>query len=177
MKIFIDPGHGGNDPGAVAASALEEANVNLDVAKRLGAILAGRGFDIEYSRSTNVFVGLNERAQMANKWGANYFVSIHCNASELPAANGTETLYYKPGSTSEDLAATVQEALVSVIELNNRGIKQQNVAVLRLTKMPAILVELAFITNPEEGELLRQPEFRQKCAEGIAMGLIEFIEV
>ncbi len=175
MKIFIDPGHGGTDPGAVAANGMKEATVNLDVSFRLGNIFENRGIQVMYSRTTDIFIPLGERAAMANEWGADYFVSIHCNSSADPQANGTETLFYKPGTTSEELARDVQTQLVLANKQRDRGIKQQNVAVLRLTNMPAVLAELAFISNPKEAELLSTADFRQVCAQGIADGFAVFL--
>lgn len=174
MKIFIDPGHGGANPGAVSSNGLREADVNLDVAFRLGRLLKARGYDILYSRTEDVTVGLKERADLANEWGADYFVSIHCNSNVNPVYTGTSTYYYREGSTSSRFAQTVNNALVAMIETKNLGIMQANFAVLRLTRMPAILVELAFISNPYEASLLATPSFRENCAVGIANGIIEF---
>lgn len=177
MKIFIDPGHGGNDPGSVNENlGLTEAFVNLDTAKRLQSILNARGYETKMSRTTDTFVGLRERANMANEWGANYFISVHANSVDNPNANGTETLYYKNNTPGEALANEIQENLILQTNLADRGIKPRpNLAVLRLTNMPAVMAELAFISNPTEAALLATPEFRQKFAQGIADGLINFI--
>ena len=176
MKIFIDAGHGGNNPGAISATGLKEADVNLDVALKLGRILESWGYDIMYSRTENVSVSLQERARMANTWGADYFVSIHCNSNENPIYGGTSTFFYREGTVAESFAYTVNNALVRQIELRNIGIFAANFAVLRLTSMPAILVELAFISNPAEAQLLSTNAFRQKCAIGIANGIAEFTQ-
>lgn len=175
-KIFIDAGHGGSDPGAVNTSlGIHEADINLDVALKLGDVLESIGHTIRYSRSTNVFVSLNNRAKMANDWGANYFISIHCNSSENKSANGTETLYYRDATSSAWLAEDIQIALIKAISLTDRGIKPRNLAVLRLTRMPAVLVELAFISNNTEAQLLVNPTFQQDCADGIALGIQTFL--
>jgi len=176
MKIFLDPGHGGNNPGARSETGLKEAFVNLDVALKLGRLLVSWGYEVMYSRTEDVSVSLERRANMANQWGANYFVSIHCNSSVYTYANGTETFYYRPGTTSERFALTVNNALVRQIELTNNGISAADFAVLRLTNMPAILVEMAFISNPSEGQLLSTNAFRQNCAIGIANGIAEFTQ-
>lgn len=174
MKIFIDPGHGGTNPGAIGIDGIQEADINLDVALRLGAILAENGYDIEYSHTGDETVSLAERARRANSWGADYFVSIHCNSNTDPSIGGTETFYYREGTTAQRFAETVNTALVNVINLRNIGTFARNLAVLRLTRMPAILVELAFVSNPTEAALLSTPSFRQDCAVGIANGIIEF---
>ena len=169
MKIFIDPGHGGDNPGAIAASGLEEATVNLDVALRLGNILTQRGYEVNYSRRTNINVSLAERARLANLWGANYFVSIHCNSATNTSYNGTESFYYRDRTVAQRFAETVRQT-----ELVDLGVKARNLAVLRLTLMPATLVELAFLSNPREATLLATESFRQNCAIGIANGIIQF---
>jgi len=176
MKIFIDPGHGGDNPGAIAASGLEEATVNLDVSLRLGDILTSRGYEVNYSRTTNVNVSLAQRARLANLWGADYFVSIHCNSAVNTTYNGTESFYYRVGTVAQRFAETVNTALVRQIELVDLGVKARNLAVLRLTSMPAILVELAFLSNPREARLLATESFRQNCAVGISNGIIEFTQ-
>ncbi len=174
MKIFLDPGHGGNNPGAIGPNGLEEAYVNLDVALRTGRILQSNDISVRYSRTDNSTVSLSERANLANNWGADYFVSIHCNSNVNPIYKGTESFYYREGTTSENFARVVNTSLVSQIGTRDLGIFQANFAVLRLTRMPAILVELAFISNPEEAEQLATPSFRENCAIGVANGIIEF---
>ncbi len=176
MKIFLDPGHGGDNPGAIAPTGLEEATVNLDVALRTGEILTSRGYEVNYSRTTNVNVSLAQRARLANLWGADYFVSIHCNSATNPTYNGTESFYYRKGTVAERFAETVNTALVRQIELVDLGVKERNLAVLRLTLMPATLVELAFLSNPREAQLLASSTFRQNCAVGISNGIIEFTQ-
>ena len=177
MKIFIDPGHGGTDPGAVNLSlGITEAEVNLDTALRLERILKARGYETKMSRTTDVFIPLATRAQMANEWGANYFVSVHSNASEDPLSSGTETLYYSDNSPGHELAKEIQHQLILQNGLKNRGvIPRPGLAVLRLTAMPAVLAEMAFISNPQEAVLLSTPDFRQRCAQGIADGVTEYI--
>ncbi len=174
MKIFIDPGHGGTNPGAIGINGLTEAEVNLDVALRLGEILAGRGYDIEYSHTGNETLSLAARANRANAWGADYFISIHCNSNPDPSIGGTESFYYRRGTTAQRFAQTVNDALVAQINLRDIGVFERNLAVLRLTRMPAALTELAFLTNPQEAYLLTTSEFRQNCAVGLANGIIQF---
>lgn len=178
MKIFIDPGHGGSDPGAVNTNLnLKESDVNLDTALRLERILKARGFETKLSRTTDVFVPLTERAAMANNWGADYFISVHSNASVDPNAKGTEVLYYKDSSRAVPLAAAIQEQLILQNGLDDRGIfPRPNLAVLRLTNMPAVLVELGFVSHPTEAKLLMLPEFRQNAAQGIADGLAVYLQ-
>ena len=162
MKIFLDAGHGGVNPGAVGANGLHEADVTLDIILRLGRLLTSYGYEVNYSRTTDKTVSLSGRAEMANQWRADYFVG------------GTSTFYYKRGTIAQSFADVVNTSLVRQIELRDIGTFSANFAVLRLTRMPAILVEVAFISNPYEASLLATPSFRQNCAVGIFNGIIEF---
>ena len=174
-KIFIDAGHGGDNPGALAASGLKEADVTLDIALRLGRILKSRGYEVDYSRTENVTVSLAERARLANDWGADYFISIHCNSNPNPVFNGTSTYCFRLGTTAAVLAQYVNTSLVEAINTLDLGVMTANFAVLRRTRMPAILVETAFLSNPEEAALLAEPVFRENCAIGIANGVDNFM--
>ena len=174
MKIFIDAGHGGSNPGAVGPNGLKESDVNLDVALRLGRLLSSRNYEVKYSRISNINIGLRERATLANQWGADYFISIHCNSNINPIYKGTSTYYYRPNTVASNLALTVNNSLVSMIQTPDLGTFQANFAVLRYTIMPAILVELAFISNPQEAALLATSSFRENCAIRIFNGIVEF---
>ncbi len=173
-KIFLDAGHGGFNPGAIGANGLEEAPTNLDIVLKLGRILESWGYLVAYSRITDVYLSLEDRAIKANNWGADYFISVHCNANQNTALGGTSTFYYKKRNITERFALVVNDALVRQIELRDIGIFTADFAVLRLTRMPAILVEVAFLSNPYEESLLATNSFRQNCALGIANGVAEF---
>lgn len=168
LKVFIDPGHGGSDPGAIG-NGLYEKNIVLSIAKKLGVILNSYGVSIQYSRTDDTFVDLAPRAQMANNWGASLFVSIHANAATA-TASGTEC-YTHPNdnSTTKNLSANVARSISNKFGIPNRGHKEEDFAVLRLTSMPAILVETAFITNSVDANLLknRQDDFANAIANEI----------
>lgn len=171
MKVFLDAGHGGKDPGAVG-NGMKEKDINLSVALKIGNILKNHGVNVGYSRTTDVFVELQDRAIMANNFGADVFVSIHCNAFNNATAQGVETFSY-PGSTNgAKLAKSIQDSIIaSKLYTKDRGTKTANFAVLRLTKMPAALVELAFITNTQDAEILRNRQ--DDLAVAIAKGILE----
>lgn len=175
MKIVIDPGHGGKDPGAVGPSGLKEAHVNLRVALKVAEKLRKAGVEVKLTRDSDVFVDLQHRCGIANSFNADYFVSIHCNAASTPQAHGTETYCYKFGGKGEILARVIQAELIAVTGRANRGVKTANYYVLRRTNMPAVLTELAFISNPEEERLLADVAYREKCALAIANGISKFI--
>jgi N-acetylmuramoyl-L-alanine amidase len=176
-KIVIDPGHGGVDSGAVSDDlpGVYEKTFALDISKRLKCLLELTGkFEIRLTRIADAFVSLDDRAKMANDWGADFFVSIHHNARfvEQPGIE-IETWYLTglpPYSFSVRTADLIQKGLIFGLKKQgelviDRGIKQANFAVLRRTKMPAILTELGFITDKEEGEWLSESLNRGVLAE------------
>lgn len=177
MRIVIDPGHGGSDPGAVGPNGLKEAHVNLAVALKVAEKLRKAGVEVKLTRSGDVFVDLQSRCDIANSFGADYFVSIHCNSAGTPEAKGIETYCYKFGGQGEILAKAIQTELIAATGRANRGVKTANYYVLRRTNMPAVLTELAFISNPEEERLLGSPDYQEKCATAIAQGLGKVIGV
>lgn len=153
-KIYLDPGHGGHDPGAVGKRSNEKTNV-LNVAKELAEILRASGHTVKLSRTTDVFISLTERANDANSWGADIFVSLHNNAA-TSTATGFETFVYSGGvsANTKRLQNEIHSAIAGKIGINDRGKKSANFAVVRQTKMPAVLVEYAFITNVGDEKIL-----------------------
>ena len=175
--VVLDPGHGGSDPGAVGPNGLKEAHVNLAVALKVAEKLRKAGVEVKLTRTSDVFVDLQPRCDIANSSGTDYFVSIHCNSAGTPEAKGTETYCYKFGGQGEVLAKAIQAELIAATSRANRGVKTANYYVLRNTNMPAVLVELAFISNADEERLLRSAEFQEKCAAAIARGIGKVIGV
>jgi len=168
---MIDPGHGGNDSGAVGPSGAKEKDINLAVAERLHLLMSESGIEAYMTRIGDEEVSLAKRAEKANNISADYFISIHCNAANSPTAHGTETYHYPGSVKGRALAQAVQQELVSATGLADRGVKEANFYVLRMTAMPAILVELAFLSNPEEERLLATSAFQEKCARAIWAGV------
>ncbi len=167
-KVFIDPGHGGTDPGALG-NGLRESDITLAISKKLGDILSANGIEVRYSRTTDVFISLSERPRQANAWGADIFVSIHCNSASA-SATGTECFTYPTASSvAKTLSKNVASSVASKLSLTNRGHKEANFAVLRISSMPAILVETAFITNASDADKLknRQNDFANAIASQI----------
>ena len=168
IKVFIDAGHGGTDPGAVG-NGLKEKDIVLSIATKLGALLNGRGISIKYSRTNDTYLSLEERARLANAWGADLFVSIHAN-SATSSVRGTECYTHPTANTAtKTLSRNVSRAISSKFGISNRGHKEANFAVLRLSNMPAILVETAFISNSSDANLLntRQTDFSIAIANSI----------
>ncbi len=173
-KIAIDAGHGGRQPGAVGAVGLLEKDVNLAVALMLRDLLEGQGATVFMTRDRDMELTSTERALYANSTGAHLFVSIHANGAESPAANGTETYYAGNHADSSRLATDIQRKMVKHLERRDRGVKTASFTTIALASMPACLVELAFITNPEEELLLASNVFRQKAALGLRDGILTY---
>ena len=176
MKICIDPGHGGYDPGAVGPSGLKEKDITLAVSLLLAEKLRAAGQDVTLTRTGDIAswtsnTDLLKRCSLANQGGADVFISVHCNSAANPAATGTETYHHASSADGKRLARAVQGELVSALGLPDRGVKTAGFYVLRHTSMPAILVELAFICNPKEEALLAAPGFQAKAAQAIAKGI------
>ena len=179
LTIVIDAGHGGHDPGAIGIEDIHEKNVVLDVAARLRDMLAAKGAKVIMTRIDDTFVDLSERADIANRSSADIFISIHANAFSRSEACGIETLYRAEGTRGEKskaLASGVNLALVALTGATNRGAVAdvRDLRVLKNTEMPAVLVEVGFTTNPEEGAKLGTEAYRAMLAKGIAEGVTQF---
>ena len=174
--IAIDAGHGGTDPGAVA-NGLREKDVNLDVAKRVEALLKTKGISVYMTRSNDTTIALDQRVPLAVKSGANAFVSIHAN-SATPAASGSETFYSaaldENAIHSKQLATFIQNRLYTAMAHNNRGVKDVPYLVLRSNPMPAALVELGFLTNSSDAYKLSTTTYKERAANAIASGIDDY---
>ncbi len=175
-KIVIDPGHGGSDPGAVGKSGLRESDVALKVSLKVEMILSDLGFSVRLTRPSNTYVPLRTRAEIANHEQADLFVSVHCNAAENKSAQGVETFHYPTSKNGKVLAEILQERLVGLGGRKNRGVKTANFLVLRETFMPAVLVELGFISNSEEESVLNSNSYQEICANAIAQAVRRYFE-
>lgn len=173
--VAIDPGHGGQDPGAVGPSGLREADVVLDIALRVRELLARDGIRVILIRDSDATVDLDDRPRLAREGGATIYVSIHANASPRAAVNGTETFYLTPQSLV--LAQMIQDELGVILGIPSRGIKTANFVVLRDNEMPAVLVETAFISHADDELRLRDQTFRQHIAEAVHHGIVRFLAI
>jgi N-acetylmuramoyl-L-alanine amidase len=214
-RIVIDAGHGGHDPGA-QGKGLNEADLTLDIALRLEALLqAEPGMEVVLTRRTNVYVPLEERTAIANREGADLFLSIHANASRNTEARGVETYFLSFASSPEaemvaarensasardmhtlpdiikaialnnkldesrDLAAMVQEALISRLRRSNKnvrslGVKKAPFVVLIGAEMPSVLAEVSFLTNRQELQLLKSAAYKQRIAEALHAAVMRY---
>lgn len=185
--IAIDPGHGGNDAGAIGPSGLMEKTVTLNVALELEKLLVAEGATVIMTRHTDKTVSikgasasaieeLQARCDVANRAKADIFISIHADSFSNPSARGTTGYYYSQteGRKSIQLADCIRRALCEQIRTPSRGTKPCNFYVVKNTDMPATLIELAFISNPEEESMLGSIEGVLKCAQGIFDGIEDY---
>ena len=214
-RVVIDPGHGGHDPGAKVKGLLSEADLVLDVSRRLEKLLLQQGVEVALTRAADVFVPLETRTEIANRAGADLFLSIHANASSDAAARGFETYFlsFAPNAQAEAIAARENAAsaktmrslpdIVKAIALNNKidesrdfaslvqaslaerlkkvdrsarslGVKQAPFMVLIGATMPSVLAEISFLTNRQEGSLLKTQSYRQQVAEALFAGVMNY---
>ena len=191
--VFLDPGHGGRDPGAVY-NGLREKDLNMSIYRKLRSELEKLGYTVLTSRDSDVYVDyVTERSEMVNKTDADVFISIHFNATGVPGANrsGVETYIYEPDpditprinkvahddptrlSESKRLADNIHNSVVSIAGANDRGVRGSNYAVLRETVKPAVLLELGYIDSPEYKKI-SDDKYQNKLVEGIVTGLRNF---
>lgn len=176
MKIVhLDYGHGGKDPGALG-NGVNEKDIVLSVGGKVTKILEQHNVKVVHSRTTDVFVELHERANMANRAKADVFVSIHCNAFSDPNAQGVEVFSYPNSTDGKKLAQRILDGIIKdKLYTKNRGLKTANFAVIRLTKMTAALVELGFITNVSDSRILKNKQ--DELAVAVAKGILDYLGI
>lgn len=179
MLIYLDAGHGGKDTGALG-NGIKEKDIVLDIIKRINEGL--KAFDVKtlLTRTTDIFLSLDERTEKANKANADLFLSVHVNSATSTAAAGFESYIY-PNSNAATIALQnvmhqeIYRAISGSGNIEDRGKKQANYAVLRQSKMKAILTENLFISNAANAALLKKDDFRQNVAEGHINGLEKYL--
>jgi len=173
--IVIDPGHGGEDPGAVVSfSEKHEADHTLTTALLVKKELEAMGAKVILTRTSDTSVSLAERAEISNKNNANAFISIHFDSSEDDSASGTTAYYYS--DKSESLSQTVNKYLSRNLPLKNQGSRFQNFMVLRDNARPSILLELGYLNNQGDNKVISSEEYQQNIAKSIANALKEYFQ-
>lgn len=181
LKVYIDQGHNPTNPNAGAeGNGYREQDLVYRIGVITAEILRGQGFDVRLSRptaatqlGTSISSSLAARVNDANSWGADIFISLHANASEITSASGSEAYVYALGGRAETLADNILEQLNFTTDLQNRGVfARPSLYVLRRTQMPATLVELGFITNPSDADLMANSP--SLFAEGVANGVLAY---
>lgn len=176
--VVIDPGHGGSDPGTTSITNKHEKHFNLALALKVQAILLQEPeIEVVMTRETDVYPTRSERVKLANDLNADVFVSIHGNSVlSSPQTTGTETFYYQRAS-SKELANIVHKHLVKALGLKDRGVKNGSLQVIRETKMPAVLLEVGFLSNKSEEEAMMSESVQAKAAQAIVDGIKEYLKL
>jgi len=167
----IDAGHGGHDRGGIYGQRVAEKDMTLDVAQRLRSLLTAQGYRVVMTRDSDVFVPLGMRVAIANSYSNAIFVCIHFNAARRWGANGIETYFYSRDSLP--LASAIHYYVAGGAPTPNRGVRRRGYYVLRNTRIPAVLVECGFLTNPTEAQYALSSSYRQQLADEIGHGVRE----
>jgi len=181
-KVVVDAGHGGKDKGAIVfyrvgrrRVQVYEKDIVLDVARRVASRLGSAGATVKMTRTGDTFVELEERAAIANRFAADLFVSIHADSAKRRSAEGYGT-YLSPSASSGSVeAAGAVARSMSGASIARHGTFRRRFKVLVLTRCPAVLVEIGFLTNPTELARLNDPAYRRRLADAVADGLIEYM--
>ena len=177
FSVVIDPGHGGLDPGAIGIGGIRETDVVLEVSKKVKELLSKKGVKVVLTRENEVNLDLRPRVSFANNLNADIFVSIHANASrgKRKDINGLETFYFK-GWRGRLLAKRIQKHILTVSPGSpDRGVKQGKFYVIKNTNMPAVLVEIGFLTGRLDSRRLEKNTHRERIAYAIAKGILEYL--
>ncbi len=169
--VVVDAGHGGKDNGAFRRFGGAEKNATLDVATRLASKLRESQFHVVMTRSSDVFIPLDERAAISNRQKNAIFVSVHFNDSGRRGIRGFETYYHS--AAARPLAYRIQQQLMTLPGASNRGVKTANFRVLRKAAYPAVLVECGFLSNRTEGAAARSANRRDDLADKIAEAIVD----
>lgn len=181
--VVLDPGHGGSDPGAIGLNKIQEKTITLAIALQTKTLLEKSGARVIMTRqddrdvfgpSASAADELKARITVANNRKADAFISIHINSFQERSAGGTSTYFYQKTPYDAILAQNLQTSLLRAGGLQDRGVNSANFYVVKRTLMPATLLELAFISNPEEEKLMNTPQFQQRMAQAIVQGLDRF---
>lgn len=183
ITIVVDAGHGGEDFGthSLDTPKYQEKNLNMSTAMMLKNFLQYFGYRVVMTRTNDVFISLEERAQMTNKLKPKLFVSVHYNSAPSKQAEGIEVYYYldekdrRRKECSKYLAEAILSKVIQNTQAKSRGVKHGNYSVIRETKVPAVLIEGGFLTNKNEMDKLKNATYLKQIALGIAQGIQEYI--
>jgi N-acetylmuramoyl-L-alanine amidase CwlD len=173
-RVTLDPGHGGDDNGAVGTAGTREKDVTLGIAERLSKVMQRHGMSVQMTRMRDLEILLRPRVDMANRDESDVFVSIHANSmGRHHQIRGIETYYYS--DESYPLARAIHQQLVTQLKQPDRGVRKNNFYVVHHTKMPAALVEIGYLSNPQEEALIRDPVYQERAAQAIFDGVQAFL--
>ncbi len=174
LVVMIDPGHGGKDSGAGGIGGLQEKDIILPISQRVAALLEQQGIHAILTRTSDYFVDLAPRVEMAKQDNVDLFVSIHANSIDnRPDVNGLETYYYDRG---DRLARTIHNSILQSLDIKDRGVRTARFYVLRNNPMPAVLVEVGFVTGVEDAARLSTTAYQNQMAQAITNGILQYIQ-
>jgi N-acetylmuramoyl-L-alanine amidase len=174
VKVFLDVGHGGYDPGGTGPDGLPESFVNLDVAEKVAGILRAHGVAVELDRTTNTFVSLPERVSLVNQSHADLCVGLYCNASKDRTLHGTTTYYFH--SDAQAFARYLGHQVALALGLADNGTLHDDLYVIKNStdRIPDVIIEYAYISNYSEEALLSSTDFRDRIANAVATAILNY---
>lgn len=172
--IVLDAGHGGRDPGAIALDNTYEKNLTLATVLKTADLLREKGATVIMTRKEDVKLSLDKRVEISNQSFADAFISIHYNSSLIQTNRGTQT-YFFDQDNNQELAAILQESIASHLPLPDAGVKQADFRVLKNNQNPAVLVELGFLSNPDDLSHILEETFQSTAAFAVTEGIINYL--
>jgi len=186
--VMLDPGHGGYDPGAITSQGIYEKSINLQIAQKVKEMLKPSGIevfltreeDIDYvpngveGRNVKKQIDLNHRIDSSNEAKADVFVSLHVNATATGQNSGAETFYHYKAESGKRLAVLIQQELIKIPGMNRRSAKPGDFYVIKNTSMPAVIVEVGYLSNPKEQKKLQQSWYQEQLSRAIAKGIANY---
>ncbi|SOC02414.1 N-acetylmuramoyl-L-alanine amidase [Ureibacillus xyleni] len=174
VTIVIDPGHGGNDMGTTGVRGTEEKDINIKTAELLTSKLRASGAEVILTRESDIYVDLRKRVSISHQYAADAFISIHYDATEDSSISGFTTYYIN--DYQQNLAQYVHEGLAEKVSLRDRGVQPGNYLVLRENKQNAILIELGYLSNPNEERIVTTDVYREQATLGIYQGILNYFD-
>lgn len=178
FKVVIDPGHGGKDVGATGTSSLYEKEFTLSLSKKVNEILEKEeNIEVHMIREDDTFISTDDkyRAKFANELDADLYISIHGNTFKSLDVSGTESYYYH--EKFKFFAEVMHKNVVRATGFNDRGVRKKDLFVVRDTDMPSVLLEIGYLTNPQEEQIMLNDEFQYSVAESIRDGVKEYLGI
>lgn len=188
---MLDPGHGGYDPGAITSMGVYEKEINLQIAQIVKNMLQPSGIevfltreeDVDYvpdgvtGKTTKKQIDLNKRIEMASNAKADVYVSLHVNSTSSGQNSGAETFYHFKSEEGKRLAASIQQELIKIPSMNQRVAKPGDFYVIKNTRMPAVIVEVGYLSSAKEQKKLQQTWYQEQLARAIAKGIANYFEI
>ena len=189
--VMLDPGHGGYDPGAISAQGVYEKKINLEIAQKIREMLLPCGVEVQLTREEDIVyapagvkgrqakkqLDLNHRIEMASQANADIFVSVHVNATPSGRNSGAETFYHFKSNSGKELAELIQQELIKIPGMNQRVAKPGDFYIIKNTSMPAVIVEVGYLSSPKENKKLQQPWYQEQLARAIAKGIGNYFQL